>query len=127
MELFPPDTEIFGVSIRGGQQKESLCCRTIEAEKDAGSEIPCRGLGADSPDVLQKEPNMQNEAVSLLRCPICSGSFRHQGNSLICEKGHCYDIARDMSTLFRTPKARFTERSFLKAARLRLKQGCSDL
>ena len=63
-------------------------------EKDAGSEIPCRGLGADSPDVLQKEPNMQNEAIPLLRCPICSGSFRHQGNSLICEKGHCYDIAR---------------------------------
>ena len=37
---------------------------------------------------------MQNEAIPLLRCPICSGSFRHQGNSLICEKGHCYDIAR---------------------------------
>ena len=37
---------------------------------------------------------MKDEAVSLLRCPICSGSFRHQGNSLICEKGHCYDIAR---------------------------------
>lgn len=37
---------------------------------------------------------MQDKALALLRCPICSGSFHHQGNSLICEKGHCYDIAR---------------------------------
>ena len=37
---------------------------------------------------------MQNEAVALLRCPICSGSFRQEGKSLFCEKGHCYDIAR---------------------------------
>ena len=37
---------------------------------------------------------MQNEAVALLRCPICSGSFHQEGKSLICGKGHCYDIAR---------------------------------
>ena len=37
---------------------------------------------------------MQNEAVALLRCPICSGSFRQEGKSLFCERGHCYDIAR---------------------------------
>ena len=61
----------------------------------AGQQRQKRMRGAaDSPDVLQKELNMQNEAIPLLRCPICSGSFHHQGNSLICEKGHCYDIAR---------------------------------
>ena len=37
---------------------------------------------------------MQNEAVALLRCPICSGSFHQEGKSLLCEKRHCYDIAR---------------------------------
>ena len=42
----------------------------------------------------QERYTMQNEAVALLRCPICSGSFRQEGKSLFCEKGHCYDIAR---------------------------------
>ena len=42
----------------------------------------------------QERYTMQNEAVALLRCPICSGSFRQGGKSLFCEKGHCYDIAR---------------------------------
>ena len=37
---------------------------------------------------------MQNEAVALLRCPICSGSFHQEGKSLLCGKRHCYDIAR---------------------------------
>ena len=37
---------------------------------------------------------MQNEAVALLRCPICSGSFHQEGKSLLCGKRHCYDIAK---------------------------------
>ena len=35
---------------------------------------------------------MQNEAVALLRCPICSGSFHQEGKSLLCGKRHCYEI-----------------------------------
>lgn len=42
----------------------------------------------------QERYTMQNEAVALLRCPICSGSFRQESKSLFCERGHCYDIAR---------------------------------
>ena len=37
---------------------------------------------------------MQNEAVALLRCPICSGSFHQEGKSLLCDKRHCYDVAK---------------------------------
>ena len=37
---------------------------------------------------------MQNEAVALLRCPICSGNFHKEGKSLLCGKRHCYDIAK---------------------------------
>ena len=37
---------------------------------------------------------MQNEAAALLRCPICSGSFHQEGKSLLCDKRHCYDVAK---------------------------------
>ena len=42
----------------------------------------------------QERYTMQNEAVVLLRCPICSGSFHQAGKSLLCEKRHCYDVAK---------------------------------
>ena len=37
---------------------------------------------------------MNTEILSLLRCPICHGALTLAGNSLVCEKRHCYDIAR---------------------------------
>jgi len=37
---------------------------------------------------------MKDEILSLLRCPICHGALSRSGNSLVCEKRHCYDIAR---------------------------------
>ena len=37
---------------------------------------------------------MNSEIVTLLRCPICHSALSKQGNSLVCEKRHCYDIAR---------------------------------
>ena len=37
---------------------------------------------------------MHEDAIALLRCPICGGGFSRQGGSLICAKGHCYDVAR---------------------------------
>ncbi|MBP3655094.1 MAG: methyltransferase domain-containing protein [Clostridia bacterium] len=37
---------------------------------------------------------MRQEAVSLLRCPICRGAFSLQGSSLVCGGRHCYDVAR---------------------------------
>jgi len=32
--------------------------------------------------------------MHLLRCPLCGGAFSLQGKSLVCEKRHTYDIAR---------------------------------
>ena len=37
---------------------------------------------------------MRQEAVSLLRCPICKGALSQEGNSLLCAKRHCFDVAR---------------------------------
>lgn len=37
---------------------------------------------------------MLTHVVDLLRCPICGGRFSKQGNSLVCAKRHCFDIAR---------------------------------
>ena len=32
--------------------------------------------------------------VALLRCPACGAPFARRENSLVCESGHCFDIAR---------------------------------
>lgn len=37
---------------------------------------------------------MTPEIQALLRCPICHGALLLAGNSLVCEKRHCYDMAR---------------------------------
>ena len=37
---------------------------------------------------------MIDAIASLLRCPLCAKPFARQGNSLVCENRHCYDIAR---------------------------------
>ena len=37
---------------------------------------------------------MTKDVISLLRCPLCGGALTQAGSSLICEKRHCYDIAR---------------------------------
>ena len=37
---------------------------------------------------------MNSEIIHLLRCPLCHGTLAMQGNSLVCGKRHCYDIAR---------------------------------
>lgn len=37
---------------------------------------------------------MIQKTISLLRCPLCRGALSLSGNSLVCEKRHCYDIAR---------------------------------
>lgn len=34
------------------------------------------------------------EITCLLRCPLCGGAFSRKDSSLICERRHCYDIAR---------------------------------
>ena len=59
---------------------------------------------------------MQNEAVALLRCPICSGSFHQEGQSLLCGKRHCYDIAsRGTSISRRTPKPSFYKKELFES------------
>ena len=37
---------------------------------------------------------MNSEIISLLRCPLCHGALSLTGKSLVCDKRHCYDIAR---------------------------------
>ena len=37
---------------------------------------------------------MNSEIISLLRCPLCHCALSLSGKSLVCEKRHCYDIAR---------------------------------
>ena len=32
--------------------------------------------------------------VALLRCPACGAPFARHENSLVCERGHCFDVAR---------------------------------
>ena len=32
--------------------------------------------------------------IHLLRCPLCGGAFSLKEKSLVCEKRHTYDIAR---------------------------------
>ena len=34
------------------------------------------------------------DTIGILRCPLCGGAFSRKDNSLVCEKRHCYDIAR---------------------------------
>ncbi|MBR4038546.1 MAG: methyltransferase domain-containing protein [Clostridia bacterium] len=35
-----------------------------------------------------------HDITHLLRCPLCGGAFSRRDNSLVCEKRHTYDIAR---------------------------------
>lgn len=37
---------------------------------------------------------MTQACMDLLRCPLCGGAFGKRENSLVCDRGHCYDIAR---------------------------------
>lgn len=37
---------------------------------------------------------MTNETIAFLRCPICHGKLEQTGGSLVCQRRHCYDIAR---------------------------------
>ena len=50
---------------------------------------PERGLGLAAP---RKE--IMLDMTHLLRCPLCGGAFSRKDNSLVCEKRHTYDIAR---------------------------------
>ena len=37
---------------------------------------------------------MQEHVIALLRCPRCGGAMARSGGSLLCPKGHCYDVSR---------------------------------
>ena len=37
---------------------------------------------------------MTEETIALLRCPLCGGALSRSGGSLVCEKRHCFDVAR---------------------------------
>ncbi|MBR5302286.1 MAG: methyltransferase domain-containing protein [Clostridia bacterium] len=40
------------------------------------------------------EKETMQDMTHLLRCPLCGGAFSRKENSLICDKRHTYDIAR---------------------------------
>ena len=48
-----------------------------------------QGLGRQA-----QEGSFMQEITHLLRCPLCGGAFSKKENSLVCDKRHCYDIAR---------------------------------
>ena len=37
---------------------------------------------------------MTEETIALLRCPLCGGALVRSGGSLVCDKRHCFDVAR---------------------------------
>lgn len=37
---------------------------------------------------------MQKKIENIFICPICHSNIKIYKNSLICEKNHCYDIAK---------------------------------
>ena len=37
---------------------------------------------------------MTEETIALLRCPLCRGALTRSGGSLVCERRHCFDVAR---------------------------------
>ena len=37
---------------------------------------------------------MTEETIALLRCPLCGGALSRSGGSLVCDKRHCFDVAR---------------------------------
>ena len=37
---------------------------------------------------------MTEETIALLRCPLCRGALARSGGSLVCDKRHCFDVAR---------------------------------
>ena len=43
---------------------------------------------------VKRKNDMIESIISLLRCPLCGGAFLRADNSLVCEKRHTYDIAR---------------------------------
>ena len=43
---------------------------------------------------------MLNHTISLLRCPLCGGDFDKKDNSLVCQKRHTFDVARQGSVNF---------------------------
>ena len=49
--------------------------------------LPGFGLAAPRKETMQ-------DMTHLLRCPLCGGAFSRKDNSLVCEKRHTYDIAR---------------------------------
>lgn len=38
---------------------------------------------------------MTMHALQILRCPLCHTAFTQDGNTLRCEKGHCFDLAKE--------------------------------
>lgn len=58
---------------------------------------------------------VKGSALKYLKCPICDGDFLESGNSILCKKGHCYDISKgDISIFRRIEKKRSMARIYLK-------------
>jgi len=63
--------------------------KLTRSEEGCRDDVPARGLGLEAP----RKETMQ-DITHLLRCPLCGGAFSRKDNSLVCDKRHTYDIAR---------------------------------
>lgn len=63
---------------------------------------------------------MRQEAIALLRCPICRGAFALQGGSLVCPGRHCFDVARqgDVNLVPGRRETFYTKELFLSRAKV---------
>ena len=74
---------------------------------------------------------MNPEIISLLRCPLCHGALSLTGKSLVCDKRHCYDIAKEGYVNLLPPGKRSNaktgdDREMLKSRRTFLSGGYYD-
>lgn len=61
-----------------------------------------------------------NIPADVVICPVCAGSLGLQGNSLICGKGHCFDVAKQgyVNFLLQAPKEKYDKRLFQSRAHI---------
>lgn len=63
---------------------------------------------------------MQEDAIRFLRCPVCRSAMHRQENSLLCEKRHCFDVARqgDVNLAPGKKESFYTKELFLSRAKV---------
>ena len=47
---------------------------------------------------------MDERVIQFLQCPVCKNKFIFNGKSLVCKKGHCFDVSRKGYINFSQPR-----------------------